>query len=64
MSNANRMVPRPGREPTGPKKLEEIRLPTEEEEVKKGLLDKILLDTIVEPGDALSLSEIEFMKFR
>ena len=64
MSNANRMVPRPGREPTGPKKLEEIRLPTEEEEVKKGLLDKILLDTIVEPGDALSLSEIEFIELK
>jgi uncharacterized protein YeaO (DUF488 family) len=57
------MVPRPGGEPTGPKKLEEIRLPTEAE-VKKGLLDKILLDTIVEPEDALSLSELEFMKFR
>ena len=28
------------------------------------MLDKILLDTIVEPEDALSLSEIEFMKFR
>jgi len=64
MSNANRMVPRPGREPTGPKKLEEIRLPTEEEEVKKGLLDKILLDTIVEPEDALSLSEIEVIELK
>jgi len=58
------MVPRPGREPTGPKKLEEIRLPTEEEEVKKGLLDKILLDTIVEPEDALSLSEIEVIELK
>ena len=57
MSNANRMVPRPGGEPTGPKKLEEIRLPTEAE-VKKGLLD-----TKVEPKNALSLSEFEVMKF-
>ena len=57
MSNANRMVPRPEREPTGPKKLEEIRLPTEAE-VKKGLLD-----TKVEPENALSLSEFKVMKF-
>ena len=63
MFDPNRMDSRPRREPTGPKKLEEIRLPTEAE-VKKGLLDKILLDTIVEPEDALSLSELEFMKFR
>jgi len=58
MSNANRMVPRPGREPTGPKKPDTG--------VKEGSLYEILqmLDTIVEPGDALSLSEIEFMKFR
>jgi len=58
------MDSRPRREPTGPKKLEEIRLPTEEEEVKKGLLDKILLDTIVEPEDALSLSEIEVIELK
>ena len=57
MSHASQMVPRPGGEPTGPKKLEEIRLPTEAE-VKKGLLD-----TKVEPKNALSLSEFEVMKF-
>ena len=57
MFDPNRMDSRPRREPTGPKKLEEIRLPTKEE-VKKGLLD-----TTVEPENALSLSEFKVMKF-
>jgi len=57
MSDADRMDSRPWGEPTGPKKLEEIRLPTKEE-VKKGLLD-----TTVEPENALSLSEFKVMKF-
>ena len=54
MSNANRMVPRPGGEPTGPEGLRKIRLPTEAE-VKKGSLHEMLemLDTIVEPENAL-----------
>jgi len=58
MSHASQMGPRPGGEPTGPKKPDTG--------VKEGSLYEILqmLDTIVEPGDALSLSEIEFMKFR
>ena len=46
----------------GPKSLEELHPLLKK--VKHGLLDKILLDTIVEPEDALSLSELEFMKFR
>ena len=56
MSDANRMVPGPWRE---------IRLPTEEE-VKKGSLYQMLqmLDTIVEPENALQSSEREVMKFR
>ena len=57
MSNANRMVPGPGGEPTGPKKPEEIRLPTEEE-LKRGLLD-----TIAEPKNTLPFSEFAVVKF-
>ena len=51
MFDPNRMDSRPRREPTGPKKLEEIRLPTEAE-VKKGLLN-----TIVKSKNDLLLSE-------
>jgi len=47
MSHASQMGPRPGGEPTGPEGLGKIRLPTEEEEVEKGLLD-----TIVDPKNA------------
>ena len=58
MFDPNRMVPRPGGEPTGPKKPDTG--------VKEGSLYEILqmLDTIVEPGDALSLSEIEFIELK
>ena len=57
MSNAYRMVPGPRGEPTGPKKPEEIRLPTEEE-LKRGLLD-----TIAEPKNTLPFSEFAVVKF-
>ena len=58
MSNANRMVPGPGGEPTGPKKPGTTRLPTKAE-VKKGLLD-----TTVEPENALSPSELKVIELK
>ena len=57
MSNANQMDLKPKRGPTGPKKPEEIRLPTEEE-LKRGLLD-----TIAEPKNTLPFSEFAVVKF-
>jgi len=68
MSNASRIVPGPGGEPTGPKESAEIRLPTKEEAetglLDEILLDEILLDTTVEPENTLPSSESEVMKFR